>query len=204
MRRPCLRGRERGLFAAPRSVSTELAIFCAYRLGGPAAAVIGGLGFIVPAVVMVLGALGALPVVGAAGSAARSRGRGRRRRRGRGRARGWRADRPSYEHATGGSWPSSSLARLPGGRYRGGDLVLGGLVLVLVACGSLMFFDGPGPAGTRLRAAAPPALLDGARRRQAGSAPSPGRPSRPERSPRRGLRGRPTGAGGSPRTSTTG
>ena len=38
----------------PGPASTQLAIFCAYRVGGPAGAVIGGLGFIVPAVVMIL------------------------------------------------------------------------------------------------------------------------------------------------------
>jgi chromate transporter len=38
----------------PGPSSTQLAIFCAYRVGGPAGAVIGGLGFVVPAVVMVL------------------------------------------------------------------------------------------------------------------------------------------------------
>lgn len=43
----------------PGPASTQLAIFCARRLGGPAGAVIGGLGFIVPAVVLML-ALSAL------------------------------------------------------------------------------------------------------------------------------------------------
>jgi chromate transporter len=38
----------------PGPASTQLAIFCAYRLGGPAGAVIGGLGFVAPAVLMVL------------------------------------------------------------------------------------------------------------------------------------------------------
>ena len=38
----------------PGPSSTQLAIFCAYRVGGPAGAAIGGLGFVVPAVVMVL------------------------------------------------------------------------------------------------------------------------------------------------------
>jgi chromate transporter len=38
----------------PGPASTQLAIFCAYRVGGPAGAIIGGLGFIVPAVVMIL------------------------------------------------------------------------------------------------------------------------------------------------------
>jgi chromate transporter len=38
----------------PGPSSTQLSIFCAYRVGGPAGAVIGGLGFVVPAVLMVL------------------------------------------------------------------------------------------------------------------------------------------------------
>jgi chromate transporter len=39
----------------PGPASTQLAIFCAYRVGGRAGAVLGGLGFVVPAVVLVLG-----------------------------------------------------------------------------------------------------------------------------------------------------
>jgi chromate transporter len=38
----------------PGPSSTQLSIFSAYRVGGPAGAVIGGLGFVVPAVMMVL------------------------------------------------------------------------------------------------------------------------------------------------------
>jgi chromate transporter len=38
----------------PGPASTQLAIFCAYRVAGPAGAITGGLGFIVPAVVLVL------------------------------------------------------------------------------------------------------------------------------------------------------
>ena len=38
----------------PGPSSTQLAIFCAYRVGGAPGAVIGGLGFVVPAVVLVL------------------------------------------------------------------------------------------------------------------------------------------------------
>ena len=38
----------------PGPASTQLAIFCAYRVGGPIGAVVGGLGFVVPAVVLVL------------------------------------------------------------------------------------------------------------------------------------------------------
>jgi chromate transporter len=39
----------------PGPSSTQLSIFCAYRVGGPWGAVIGGLGFVVPAVLLVLG-----------------------------------------------------------------------------------------------------------------------------------------------------
>ncbi len=38
----------------PGPASTQLSIFCAYRAAGPAGAVVGGLGFVVPAVVMIL------------------------------------------------------------------------------------------------------------------------------------------------------
>jgi chromate transporter len=38
----------------PGPASTQLAIFCAYRVAGPGGAIVGGLGFIVPAVVMIL------------------------------------------------------------------------------------------------------------------------------------------------------
>jgi chromate transporter len=38
----------------PGPASTQLAIFCAYRVGGIAGAIVGGLGFIVPAVVLIL------------------------------------------------------------------------------------------------------------------------------------------------------
>ena len=38
----------------PGPASTQLAIFCAYRTAGPLGAIIGGLGFIVPAVAMII------------------------------------------------------------------------------------------------------------------------------------------------------
>jgi chromate transporter len=38
----------------PGPASTQMAIFCAYRAGGPAGAIIGGLGFVVPAVVLIV------------------------------------------------------------------------------------------------------------------------------------------------------
>ena len=41
-----------GLLPGPGS--TQLAIFCAYRVGGPPGAIIGGLGFVLPAVALVL------------------------------------------------------------------------------------------------------------------------------------------------------
>lgn len=38
----------------PGPASTQLAIFCAYRVAGPAGAILGGLGFIVPAVALII------------------------------------------------------------------------------------------------------------------------------------------------------
>jgi chromate transporter len=38
----------------PGPASTQMSIFCAYRVAGPAGAVIGGLGFIAPAVILIL------------------------------------------------------------------------------------------------------------------------------------------------------
>jgi chromate transporter len=38
----------------PGPASTQLSIFCAYRVAGPSGAVVGGLGFILPAVVLIL------------------------------------------------------------------------------------------------------------------------------------------------------
>src|SRR5271155_2693121 len=39
----------------PGPASTQLAIFCAYRVGGPMGAIVGGLGFVLPAVGLILG-----------------------------------------------------------------------------------------------------------------------------------------------------
>ena len=38
----------------PGPASTQLAIFCAYQVGGPRGAIIGGLGFFTPAVILIL------------------------------------------------------------------------------------------------------------------------------------------------------
>ena len=44
----------------PGPASTQLAILCAYRVAGPAGAIVGGLGFVVPAVVMIIAVSGAV------------------------------------------------------------------------------------------------------------------------------------------------
>src|ERR1700735_3725130 len=38
----------------PGPASTQLAIFCAYRAGGAPGAIVGGIGFIAPAVILIL------------------------------------------------------------------------------------------------------------------------------------------------------
>ena len=38
----------------PGPASTQLSIFCAYRVAGPAGAIVGGIGFILPAVILIL------------------------------------------------------------------------------------------------------------------------------------------------------
>ena len=39
----------------PGPASTQMSIFCAYRVAGPAGAIVGGVGFIAPAVILILG-----------------------------------------------------------------------------------------------------------------------------------------------------
>ena len=121
----------------PGPSSTQLAIFCAYRVGGPMGAVVGGLGFIVPAVVMVI-ALSVLFLSSSPPDWVRGAGAGA------GAAVAAVAIRagselvgPSYEHAMEGH----------GHRIRWSIYLLAGvaaaiaigpyLVLVLVACGLL-------------------------------------------------------------------
>jgi chromate transporter len=121
----------------PGPSSTQLSIFCAYRVGGPAGAVIGGLGFVVPAVLMVLSlsvlflssapplwVRGAGAGAGAAVAAVAVRA-------------GSELIGPSYHHAIEGHghrlrW----LAYLVAGAL-GAILVGPYLVLVLLACGLL-------------------------------------------------------------------
>lgn len=59
----------------PGPASTQMAIFCAYRVGGPAAALVGGLGFVLPAVVLVI-ALSVLFLAGAPPTWVRGAGAG--------------------------------------------------------------------------------------------------------------------------------
>ena len=119
----------------PGPASTQLSIFCAYRVGGPAGAVIGGLGFVVPAVVMVL-ALSLLFLASAPPDWIRGAGAGA------GAAVAAVAVRagselvgPSYQHAMEGHghrlrWLAYLLAGVVAA------IVIGPyLVLVLVACG---------------------------------------------------------------------
>ena len=72
----------------PGPASTQLAIFCAWRLRGPAGAILGGVCFIVPGLVIILGLAAFFLAPRPRGLDRRGRGRG-----GRGRARGGRGRR---------------------------------------------------------------------------------------------------------------
>jgi chromate transporter len=121
----------------PGPSSTQLSIFCAYRVGGPLGAVVGGLGFVVPAVVMVI-ALSVLFLSSSPPDWVRGAGAGA------GAAVAAVAVRagselvgPSYQHAMEGhgnrpAWLTYLLAGIAAA------IVIGPyLVLVLVACGVL-------------------------------------------------------------------
>ena len=103
----------------PGPASTQLAIFCAYRVGGPLGAVVGGLGFILPAVILVL-ALSVLFFGQAPPSWVRGAGAGA------GAAvaavavdAGLSLLRPSFERVRSDARPAGALDRLPRGRGRG-------------------------------------------------------------------------------------
>ena len=121
----------------PGPSSTQLAIFCAYRVGGPGGAVIGGLGFIVPAVVMVL-ALSVLFLSSAPPEWVRGAGAGAGAAVAAVAVRaGSELIRPSYEHAMAGHghrlrWLAYLVAGIAAAIAVGPYLVL-----VLVACGLL-------------------------------------------------------------------
>ena len=121
----------------PGPASTQMAIFCAYRAGGPAGAIVGGLGFIVPAVVMIL-ALSVLFLAHAPPDWVRGAGAGA----------GAAVAAVAAHAARGLIGPSFARARTPRARLaRWSAYLLAGalaavligpwLVLVLLACGAL-------------------------------------------------------------------
>ena len=120
----------------PGPASTQMAIYCAYRVGGPAGAVIGGLGFIAPAVIIIL-AVSALVLGHAPPLWVRGAGAGA----------GAAVPAVAVHAARGLIGPSISRARersalVPWALYVSAGvaaaIVIGGyLVLVLVACGAV-------------------------------------------------------------------
>ncbi|HEY6654215.1 MAG TPA: chromate efflux transporter [Solirubrobacterales bacterium] len=146
----------------PGPASTQLAIFCAYRVGGPAGAVIGGLGFIVPAVVMVL-ALSVLFLSSAPPEWVRGAGAGAGAAVAAVAVRaGGELIRPSYEHAMAGHghrlrWLAYLVAGIAAAIAIGPYLVL-----VLVACGLFEVLRRTRPGRDAAASWSPAALLTGA------------------------------------------
>jgi chromate transporter len=139
----------------PGPASTQLAIFCARRVGGPVGAVVGGLAFIVPAVVMVI-ALSVLFLATAPPDWVRGAGAGAG------------AAVPAVAVWAGSALLAPSFARAGTGRARRARwlayLVLGAasallgpyLVLVLLACGLFeLALRARRPAGLDSHAGAP-------------------------------------------------
>ena len=121
----------------PGPASTQLSIFCAYRVAGPAGAIVGGLGFIAPAVVLILALsvlfLGGSPPrwVGGAGAGAGAAVAPVAVKAAQGLL------RPSVESVRGdrartGRWAAYVIAGVAAAALLGAYLVL-----VLVACGLL-------------------------------------------------------------------
>jgi chromate transporter len=146
----------------PGPSSTQLAIFCAHRVGGPAGAVIGGLGFVVPAVVMVL-ALSVLFLSSAPPEWVRGAGAGAGAAVAAVAVRaGGELIRPSYEHAMAGHghrrrWLAYLLAGVAAAIAIGPYLVL-----VLVACGVLEVLRRTRSGRDAAASWSPAALLTGA------------------------------------------
>jgi chromate transporter len=136
----------------PGPASTQMAIYCAYRVAGPAGAIIGGLGFIAPAVIIIL-ALSALILGHAPPLWVRGAGAGA----------GAAVPAVAAHAARGLLGPSLSRAGersalVPWALYVGAGvaaaITIGGyLVLVLVACGAVEVMR------RRPRSAALPALV---------------------------------------------
>jgi chromate transporter len=120
----------------PGPASTQMAIYCAYRVAGPVGAVIGGLGFIVPAVVVIL-ALSAVVLGHAPPLWVRGAGAGA----------GGAVAAVAVHAARGLLGPSLNRARSRSGLWAWTTYVVAGaaaavlvgpyLVLVLVACGAV-------------------------------------------------------------------
>jgi chromate transporter len=146
----------------PGPSSTQLAIFCAYRVGGPPGAVIGGLGFIVPAVVMVL-ALSVLFLSSAPPEWVRGAGAGAGAAVAAVAVRaGGELIRPSYEHAMAGHghrlrWLAYLVAGIAAAIAIGPYLVL-----VLVACGLFEVLRRTRTGRDAVASWSPAALLTGA------------------------------------------
>jgi chromate transporter len=146
----------------PGPSSTQLAIFCAYRVGGPAGGVIGGLGFVLPAVVMVL-ALSVLFLSSAPPEWVRGAGAGAGAAVAAVAVRaGGELIRPSYEHAMAGHghrlrWVAYLVAGIAAAIAIGPYLVL-----VLVACGLFEVLRRTGSGRDTAASWSPAALLTGA------------------------------------------
>jgi chromate transporter len=143
----------------PGPASTQMAIYCAYRVAGPAGAVIGGLGFIVPAVVMIL-ALSAVVLGHAPPLWVRGAGAGA----------GGAVAAVAVHAARGLLGPSLERARARSGLWAWAVYVIAGaaaavligpyLVLVLVACGAVeVGRRRPGPSVSAFVAPAVPATI---------------------------------------------
>ena len=119
----------------PGPASTQLAIYCAWRLRGPRGAIIGGLGFILPGLVMIL-ALSVLFLAGSPPAWIRGAGMGAgaavARRRGQGRAGRRRPDLATHAGAQRPRVLAYALAGAIAAATTGPWLVL-----VLLACGAI-------------------------------------------------------------------
>lgn len=150
----------------PGPASTQLAIFCASRVGGPLGAVVGGLGFVVPAVAMVL-ALSVAFLASAPPAWVRGAGAGAGAVVAAVALRaGWALLTPSLRHAreTDGTARVVRWGIYVAAGAAAAALLGAGLVLVLLACGlaELLARETERPAALQSLVPAPLAVLGGA------------------------------------------
>jgi chromate transporter len=129
----------------PGPASTQLAIFTAYRVGGPVGAMVGGLGFVVPAVVMVI-ALAVLFLDSSAPTWVQGAGAGAGSAVAAVAVRAaWDLVGPSREHARESKAPEARWLAYVLIAAVAGATIGPYLVLVLLACGisELLFRTGP-------------------------------------------------------------